>query len=59
MTASDSVSVDSARRSDVERVVNVRLSTEHGDFLAVGYLDHNRGTNKWRWYTATSRARTH
>jgi 3,4-dihydroxy 2-butanone 4-phosphate synthase/GTP cyclohydrolase II len=27
----------------VERVVNVRLSTVHGDFLAFGYLDRNRG----------------
>jgi GTP cyclohydrolase II len=43
MTASDSVLVDSARRSDVERVVNLRLSTVHGDFLAYGYQDHNRG----------------
>ncbi|MBT2370286.1 GTP cyclohydrolase II [Streptomyces sp. ISL-10] len=32
-----------ARSSCVERVANVRLSTEHGDFLAVGYLDRNRG----------------
>src|SRR3954467_2829236 len=43
MTASDSVLVDSARRSDVERVGNLRLSTVHGDFLAFGYQDHNRG----------------
>ncbi|MCX4825616.1 GTP cyclohydrolase II [Streptomyces sp. NBC_01142] len=34
---------DSARTSGVERVANVRLSTEHGDFLAVGYLDRIRG----------------
>ncbi|MFF7654196.1 GTP cyclohydrolase II [Streptomyces sp. NPDC007983] len=43
MTASDSVLVDSARRSNVERVVNLRLSTVHGDFLAFGYQDHKRG----------------
>ncbi|MFE7775396.1 GTP cyclohydrolase II [Streptomyces sp. NPDC057445] len=33
----------SAHSSGVERVANVRLSTEHGDFLAVGYLDRDRG----------------
>lgn len=33
----------SDRSSDVERVASVRLSTEHGDFLAVGYLDRARG----------------
>ncbi|MFF2848717.1 GTP cyclohydrolase II [Streptomyces sp. NPDC058001] len=27
----------------VERVVTVRLSTAHGEFLAYGYLDHDRG----------------
>jgi GTP cyclohydrolase II len=32
-----------ARPSGVERVVNVQLSTVYGDFLAVGYLDRNRG----------------
>ncbi|MFI1394294.1 GTP cyclohydrolase II [Streptomyces sp. NPDC020681] len=34
---------DTARSSGVERVASVRLSTEHGDFLAVGYLDRDRG----------------
>ncbi|NJP99584.1 GTP cyclohydrolase II [Streptomyces zingiberis] len=29
--------------SGVERVAQVRLSTEHGEFLAVGYLDRIRG----------------
>ncbi|MGS2591394.1 GTP cyclohydrolase II [Streptomyces hebeiensis] len=29
--------------SYVERVVDVRLSTAYGEFLAVGYLDHERG----------------
>ncbi|MBA4865632.1 GTP cyclohydrolase II [Streptomyces sp. PSKA54] len=32
-----------ARPSGVERMVNVQLSTVYGDFLAVGYLDRNRG----------------
>ncbi|MET9800447.1 GTP cyclohydrolase II [Streptomyces sp. NPDC006368] len=31
------------RPSGVEHVVNVQLSTDHGDFLAVGYLDLDRG----------------
>jgi GTP cyclohydrolase II len=43
MTASDSAYYGEVRSSGVERVANVRLSTEHGDFLAVGYLDRNRG----------------
>ena len=34
---------ESDRSSGVERVASVRLSTEHGDFLAVGYLDRARG----------------
>ncbi len=43
MTGSDGVFDSSARPSGVERVVSVRLSTVHGDFLAVGYLDRDRG----------------
>jgi GTP cyclohydrolase II len=43
MTESDGVFGDSVRRSGVERVVDVRLSTMHGDFLAVGYLDRESG----------------
>lgn len=43
MTDSDDARHDSAGSSDVERVVNVQLSTEHGVFLAVGYLDRIRG----------------
>ncbi|MGW2563491.1 GTP cyclohydrolase II [Streptomyces sp. NPDC001514] len=43
MTDTDGAHRESARSSGVERVANVRLSTEHGDFLAVGYLDHIRG----------------
>ncbi|WP_338677778.1 GTP cyclohydrolase II [Streptomyces sp. SCSIO 30461] len=35
--------VDTVRASCVERRANVRLSTVHGDFLAVGYLDRIRG----------------
>jgi GTP cyclohydrolase II len=51
MTASDVAAVAASdvafdretRPSGVERVVNVRLSTVHGDFLAIGYLDRDRG----------------
>jgi GTP cyclohydrolase II len=43
MIDTDDAYHDSARSSGVERVANVRLSTEHGDFLAVGYLDRIRG----------------
>jgi 3,4-dihydroxy 2-butanone 4-phosphate synthase / GTP cyclohydrolase II len=43
MTESDGVFGDSVRPSGVERVVDVRLSTTHGDFLAVGYLDRESG----------------
>jgi 3,4-dihydroxy 2-butanone 4-phosphate synthase / GTP cyclohydrolase II len=43
MTGSDGVFDGSARPSGVDRVVNVRLSTTHGDFLAIGYLDRDRG----------------
>ncbi|MGP3998846.1 GTP cyclohydrolase II [Streptomyces sp. 8N706] len=39
MTESDVVFDSGARPSSVERVVNVRLPTVHGDFLATGYLD--------------------
>ncbi|MFF7200019.1 MULTISPECIES: GTP cyclohydrolase II [unclassified Streptomyces] len=34
---------DGTRPSGVERAVSVRLATVHGDFLAIGYLDRNRG----------------
>jgi GTP cyclohydrolase II len=43
MTVSDGVFGDSVRTSGVERVVDVRLSTSHGDFLAIGYLDRESG----------------
>ncbi|MFJ2177756.1 GTP cyclohydrolase II [Streptomyces sp. NPDC087851] len=43
MTDSDGVCLESTRSSGVERAAKVRLSTVHGDFLAVGYLDRNRG----------------
>ncbi|MFD7440093.1 GTP cyclohydrolase II [Streptomyces sp. NPDC059909] len=43
MTDIDDVHRESARSSGVERVADVQLSTEHGDFLAVGYLDRIRG----------------
>ncbi|NBM16240.1 GTP cyclohydrolase II [Streptomyces sp. GC420] len=48
MTESDGMFDGGARTSGalasgVERVVNVRLSTVHGDFLAFGYLDRNSG----------------
>ncbi|MFE5158706.1 GTP cyclohydrolase II [Streptomyces sp. NPDC056697] len=43
MTESDGVFDVDARPSGVERVVNVRLSTKHGDFLAIGYRDLVRG----------------
>jgi 3,4-dihydroxy 2-butanone 4-phosphate synthase / GTP cyclohydrolase II len=43
MTERDGMSSGDARPSGVERVVNVRLSTVHGDFLAIGYLDRTRG----------------
>lgn len=43
MTESDGPLDGSDRPAGVERVVNVRLSTVHGDFLAIGYLDRDRG----------------
>jgi len=43
MIDTDDAYQEDARSSGVERVANVRLSTEHGDFLAVGYLDRARG----------------
>jgi GTP cyclohydrolase II len=43
MAESDGMFDGGARPSGVERVVNVRLSTVHGDFLAIGYLDRHRG----------------
>ncbi|MZE80864.1 GTP cyclohydrolase II [Streptomyces xinghaiensis] len=43
MTDSDVALRDSALAPGVERVAHVRLSTEHGEFLAVGYLDRIRG----------------
>ncbi|MFF3323447.1 GTP cyclohydrolase II [Streptomyces sp. NPDC002889] len=43
MIDTDDALHDTARSSGVEHVANVRLSTEHGDFLAVGYLDRIRG----------------
>ncbi|MFF3458271.1 GTP cyclohydrolase II [Streptomyces sp. NPDC002730] len=43
MTESDGVLVDSVRPSGVERVVEVRLATMHGEFLAIGYLDRESG----------------
>ncbi|MFI7312834.1 GTP cyclohydrolase II [Streptomyces hygroscopicus] len=43
MTESDGVFDVGTHPSGVERVVNVRLSTKHGDFLAIGYRDLDRG----------------
>ncbi|MBT2392293.1 GTP cyclohydrolase II [Streptomyces sp. ISL-1] len=43
MTVSDGVSGESVRPAGAERVVDVRLSTMHGEFLAVGYLDRESG----------------
>lgn len=43
MTESDGVFGHSVRPSGAERVVDVRLSTTYGDFLAVGYLDRESG----------------
>ncbi|MET7763583.1 GTP cyclohydrolase II [Streptomyces sp. NPDC005336] len=43
MTESDGVFDAAERPSGVERVVKVKLSTVHGDFLAFGYLDRDRG----------------
>lgn len=43
MIDTDGAHHGNARSSGVQRVANVRLSTEHGVFLAVGYLDRNRG----------------
>ncbi|MBQ0984943.1 GTP cyclohydrolase II [Streptomyces sp. F63] len=43
MTDSDVAYRDSALAPGVERVAQVQLSTEHGEFLAVGYLDRIRG----------------
>ncbi|GAU68961.1 GTP cyclohydrolase [Streptomyces sp. NBRC 110611] len=41
MPEKDIVPGDTPRQSHIERVVDVRLPTVHGDFLVVGYLDHN------------------
>ncbi|QGV77141.1 GTP cyclohydrolase II [Streptomyces ficellus] len=43
MIDTDDVLRDTTRRTGVEHVVNVQLSTEFGDFLAAGYRDHDRG----------------
>lgn len=43
MTVSDGASGESVRPAGAERVVDVRLSTMHGEFLAVGYLDRESG----------------
>ncbi|MFF8833323.1 GTP cyclohydrolase II [Streptomyces sp. NPDC015131] len=43
MIDTDDVLRDTTPRTDVEHVVNVRLSTRFGDFLAAGYADHERG----------------
>ncbi|WP_432096494.1 GTP cyclohydrolase II [Streptomyces sp. bgisy100] len=43
MTVSDVVFDGSTRPQGAERVVNVRLPTVHGDFLAIGYLDRASG----------------
>lgn len=43
MTGSDGVLGGGNRPSGVERVVSLRLSTVHGEFLALGYLDRDRG----------------
>ncbi|WP_406503438.1 GTP cyclohydrolase II [Streptomyces sp. NBC_01602] len=42
MIESDGAHRDSARSTGAERATTVQLSTEHGVFRAVGYLDHNR-----------------
>nr|WSZ97420.1 GTP cyclohydrolase II [Streptomyces sp. NBC_00857] len=42
MTESDGMSGGTVGPSVVERVVDLRLATVHGDFLAVGYLDRTR-----------------
>lgn len=41
--ASAAVDADVALRAGVERVVQVRLPTAYGEFVAVGYLDRRRG----------------
>ncbi|MEE1754583.1 GTP cyclohydrolase II [Streptomyces sp. SP18CS02] len=43
MIDTDGARQETTRSSDVEHVVNVQLSTDHGDFLAAGYLDRIRG----------------
>ena len=43
MMESDGVLGNGGGTPGVERVVNVRLSTVHGDFLAVGYRDQGSG----------------
>ncbi|MFJ2442413.1 MULTISPECIES: GTP cyclohydrolase II [unclassified Streptomyces] len=43
MTDSDGIHLDGSHSTGVDRVANVRLSTEYGEFLAVGYLDRNLG----------------
>lgn len=43
MTERDDTSDGGSRRSGVQRVVSLPLSTVHGDFRAVGYLDPDRG----------------
>ncbi len=42
MAADGTALGDISRPSDVERVVEVRLPTVHGEFLAIGYLDRGR-----------------
>jgi len=43
MTESDAVSADGRRPPGAERVVSVRLPTVYGEFLALGYVDRDRG----------------
>ncbi|MEV7425625.1 MULTISPECIES: GTP cyclohydrolase II [unclassified Streptomyces] len=43
MTDSDGAHRDSAHTSGIERAAEVQLSTEYGEFRAVGYLDLDRG----------------
>ncbi|HET6855872.1 MAG TPA: GTP cyclohydrolase II RibA [Streptomyces sp.] len=43
MTKIDSTIGKGVRSMTTERAVSLRLSTTHGEFLAIGYLDHQRG----------------
>ncbi|MEN8651920.1 GTP cyclohydrolase II [Streptomyces sp. 21So2-11] len=43
MTKIDSSFGEGVRPTTTERAVSVKLSTTHGEFLAIGYLDHRRG----------------